>query len=99
MIKNFENVCFGKIYGIEVLGSLKLEIKSNYFTVYALEVMVGRCAIRKMVTISFLPNGTLERYLVGEFQKMIEQIHQEQTKIEIPMSIFEEVEGNGKCGV
>lgn len=89
MIKDFKNVCFGKICGIEILCSLKLDSVSKCFTTYDLDVTIGKYAVsEKGAVMSHLPKDNHKEYLINEFRKMIEQIYKEHTIIEIPINLF-----------
>ena len=91
MLKDFTDAHFGKIYGIDILGSLRLDVHDKLFTVYNLSITVGNCTCKKEVAVSFLPDAETKGCIIKAFRNMIEEIHQTQTRFEIPESVFEEV--------
>lgn len=92
MLKDFRDVHFGKIYGIDILGSLRLDINDELFTVYDLTVVVGSSVNKRKMSVSFASDAEIKEWMIKAFHDMIEEIRNTQTRIDIPVSVFEEVE-------
>ena len=92
MLKDFRDVHFGKIYGIDILGSLRLDVNDELFTVYDLTVVVGSYVNKRKMSVSFASDAEIKEWMIKAFYDMIEEIRNTQTRIDIPVNVFEEVE-------